>query len=242
MSDPTFVFLGADHLVGLSLSLAGGVSLVCAVRAWGSARVDRVARWALAVGCVVSEVGLLVWAMAVRGTPLLRLLPLHLCDLSLVLAPIVLLTGSRRLYEPLYFWGLGGALQPLLTPTVPHGFPAVQCLLFFSAHALLVTSALYATVVMRLRPTGRSVWRVWLLLHAYAAFVFGVNTLLGTNYLYIMWKPRAPTLLSLLGPWPWYLLALDAVALAIMCLCYAPFFVGDRLAARARVPRHSERR
>ena len=45
---------------------------------------------------------------------LLYLLPLHLCDVSLFLAPVVLLTGNRRLYELLYFWGLGGALHPPL--------------------------------------------------------------------------------------------------------------------------------
>jgi len=78
-------------------------------------------------------------------------------------------------------------------------------------------------VVLGLRPRRWSPLWAWLITNAYAAAVFPVNVLLDTNYLYIMRKPATPSLLDVLGPWPWYLLPLDAVALGVLFLCYAPF-------------------
>jgi hypothetical integral membrane protein (TIGR02206 family) len=190
--------------------------------------VNRVVRWALAVGCLVSEGTLLAWWAWAEDVPLRYLLPLHLCDLALLIAPVALLTANRFAYELLYFWGIGGAIQALLTPNITTGFPGFRCMFFFLAHGLLVASALYATVVMRLRPTGWSVLRVWLVTNAYGLLILPVNYALDTNYLFIMRKPPTPSLLDLMGPWPWYLVVLDVVALLVLSLCYLPFFVRDR--------------
>ena len=165
------------------------------------------------------------------------MLPLHLCDLSIVLVPVVLLTANRFAFELLYFWGIGGALQSIATPTLDTGFPTRLCMCFFLGHALIIASALYATVVMRLRPTARSLLRVWLVTTGYALVVFPLNFWLETNYLYIAHKPFTPSLLDWLGPWPWYLLSLQLMVVLVMGLCYLPFLVLDWRARRlAKAP------
>lgn len=240
MDSRPFVTCGGEHWLGLVLALASGIALVWAVRRAGSRRLDRAARWGLAAACLASEVFLVIW-WSWAGAPLKYLLPLHLCDVSILLAPLALLTGSRLCYELLYFWGFGGAMQGLLTPNVSEGFPSIRCVCGFVAHGLIVTSALYATVVMRQRPTARSLLKAWLIANAYALLLIPANLAMETNYMFLLYKPVTPSLLDVMGPWPWYLVVGDAVALLVMGLCYLPFFVLGRRSSwrglQARDPR-----
>ena len=42
---------------------------------------------------------------------------------------------------------------------------------------------------------------------AWAVAVYAFNVVVGTNYGYLNHKPGTPTLLDILGPWPWYVVA-----------------------------------
>jgi len=226
MAASVFVTLGAQHLVALLVSLASGVALVCFVRARRSARLERAVRWTLAMGCL-GCLGFMLWTGWSLGFSWQWLLPLHLCDLSLLVATVALLSAGRLAYELLYFWGIGGAVQALLQPNIFAGFPSAECLCFFLAHALVITSALHATVVQQRRPAVLSILRVWLVTNVYGITVFWLNFALGTNYLFIRHKPPTPSLLDLMGEWPYYVAVLDVVALAILALCYVPFLILD---------------
>jgi hypothetical integral membrane protein (TIGR02206 family) len=232
MDGTDFVTFSPSHLVAVAAVLTGSVALVVVARAARSARFDRAMRWALAAGCAAFVAYSLYWVVAEGRGSLRFLLPLHLCDVSVFLAPVVLLTGHRRVFEVLYFWGIGGALQAIATPPPLDAFPRLTCISFFFGHGVVLASALYAAVVMRLRPTPRSIVRVWAITNLYGLAIIPVNLALDANYLFLLRKPAAPTLLDLMGPWPWYVLVLDAVAFAVICLCYAPYFVRDGLARR----------
>ena len=222
-----FTPLGLQHLVAAGAAIGGSVALAWAVRAARSPRLDRVARWALALACLAFEAVTLGVGAAEGQAPITHYLPLHLCDVSILIAPVALLTANRTAYELLYFWGIGGALQALATPTLFSGFPALVCIAFFVGHGLILASALYATFVMRLRPTLGSAARAWLLMNAYGLLILPLNYLTGTNYLFIMRKPATPSLLDLMGPWPWYLATAEAVAAVVIFLCYLPYLVAD---------------
>jgi hypothetical integral membrane protein (TIGR02206 family) len=227
MSSRPFLTFGAEHWLGLALSLGLGGALVWVVRRSGSRRFDLAARWALAAACLASEVYMVIW-WSWAGGRLVDLLPLHLCDISVVLAPVVLLTGHWLAYELLFFWGFGGAVQALLTPNVDWGFPHIRCVCCFLLHALIVTCALYATVVMRRRPMPRSLLRAWLVANAYGLLLIPANLAMGTNYMFLLRKPATPSLLDVMGPWPWYVLVGSLVGLAAMALCYLPVFLLER--------------
>jgi len=50
-------------------------------------------------------------------------LPLHLCSVALILVIFVSLIKNKWLFNILYFWGFGGALNALLFPDIFHNFP-----------------------------------------------------------------------------------------------------------------------
>ena len=65
-------------------------------------------------------------------------LPLHLCDLAGILAGIMLINRSYFFYQLTYFWGLGGALQAMITPSIDNGFPHIDFFYYFVGHGLII--------------------------------------------------------------------------------------------------------
>jgi hypothetical integral membrane protein (TIGR02206 family) len=62
--------------------------------------------------------------------------------------------------------------------------------------------------------------------------VTAINVFLGSNYMYTLRKPETASLLDMMGPWPWYLLTAEFVALVMFVLLYLPTALSDRRAAR----------
>ena len=50
-----------------------------------------------------------------------------------------------------------------------------------------------------------------------------VNLVTNGNYLFLRSVPPGPNLMSVLGPWPWYIFWAAIVAIAIFVLLDAPF-------------------
>jgi hypothetical integral membrane protein (TIGR02206 family) len=223
---PGFELFGTAHVAVLGLIAATAILLPLLIRRrWpGAAR---------PVGLLLALLLLLQEAVQVTLVALSQgltvgLLPLHLCTLAVYLTAWMLVTGGQRVYEVVYFWGLGGTTQALLTPELGHGFPSPYFLLFFLGHGLVVVGVAYATLVYGLRPYAVSILRVALITLAVAAAILVVNLWLGTNFLFLMAKPARASLLDWLGPWPWYWLSLIGIALLTFLILYLPFAVADR--------------
>jgi uncharacterized membrane protein YwaF len=50
-----------------------------------------------------------------------------------------------------------------------------------------------------------------------------VNLVLGTNFGFASRPPDNPSLIDHLGPWPWYLFAIQAIGVALFFLLAIPF-------------------
>jgi hypothetical integral membrane protein (TIGR02206 family) len=229
-----FTLFGRAHIVTMALIASVAVAFPLWIRSRKSPPLEsRVAR-ALAVLLVALELGKIWLDTRVYGIPLAHRLPLHLCGVAIFLTAVVLVRRTRLLYEIIYFWGLGGAVQAVLTPELHIGFPDPRFVSFFLTHGLIIIGVLYATVVFRLRPTHGSIGRAFLATLVYAALVTPVNVALGTNYLYLMRKPERASLIDHLGPWPWYIPALGVVALVSFYVYYLPFAIADLRKFRMR--------
>lgn len=190
-------------------------------------------RFTLAIILLLDESAWHLWNIYHGTWKIQEHLPLHACSLLIWLSGVMLLNKNYRIYEFAYFMGIGGAIQALFTPDIGiYGFPHFRFIQTFISHGLLVTATIYLTTVEGLRPTWRSMGRVILWLNIYMVVIFGVNQLIGSNYLFVARKPPGPTLLDVLPEWPWYILVIEAIGLVNFLLLYLPFIIKDWHAAR----------
>jgi hypothetical integral membrane protein (TIGR02206 family) len=150
-------------------------------------------------------------------------LPLDLCDVSLYLLIVALLTLKPALFDLAYYYALAGATMSLLTPNLTDTTPAILTVQFFADHGLMVVSVLYMVWSRQARPRPGSIAWAMLAVNIYAAFAFTFDTVFNTDYMFLRAKPDTVSLLTFLGPWPWYILATEPVALALFLLLYLPF-------------------
>ena len=156
------------------------------------------------------------------------MLPLHLCSLLVWTGALMLITKNYRIYEFMYFMGIGGAIQALATPGLgSYGFPHFFYFQYFISHGLIITSAIYMTVVEGLRPTWKSLLRVAIWMNIYAVAVYFINSAIGSNYLFVNYKPNTPSLLDLLPHWPIYILYMELIGVITILLLYLPFAIKD---------------
>jgi hypothetical integral membrane protein (TIGR02206 family) len=228
---PKFVLFGPAHLTVLLLTFALPMFLAWLVHRKGGERLAKPIAWTFAVVLVLNQVVLLIWA-ARSDVPLKDHLPLHLCDWATFTCAAALIWRHRLAYELTYFWGLAGTLQATLTPDLEVGFPHPAFIAFSIAHAGLIAAVLFLTLGLEMRPYPRSLVRAFLWLQLYAGVTAVLNFLLDTNYGYLRHKPLRPSLLDYLGPWPVYIISLEALALLLFLLCYLPFAAADWMRRR----------
>jgi len=218
-----FVFMEAAHLIALAIVLALSVSFWWKPL-WRPSRSRAAFRYGVAAVLLGNEALWYVWHYLTRQGDLQTLLPFHLCSVLVYVGAAALITLDQTLFEFLYYLGIMGALQALLTPNIgAFGFPHIRFLSTFISHGLIFAAPIYLAVVEGLRPTWTGLWRVFARTNVYMAFVGVVNWLVGGNYLYIAHKPETATALDCLGPWPYYIAGMEAVGLLLMLALYAPF-------------------
>lgn len=228
---PPFVLFSAQHLLAIAAVIIASVAVAMLARRLAPPARERL-RWALAAFCLVNWLGWDVWQLVNGIWSPAYSLPLQLCTLSVPVAALMLAMRSARIFEVLYFWGFAGATQALITPDLPtagYSFPHFRYWIFFTSHGSIYLALVFAAAAWGFRPTWRSLPRAFLITNLLMAVVGLANWLTGGNYMFIARKPEFPTLIDALGPWPWYIIALELIAAAAFVLVYLPYAVGDRL-------------
>jgi hypothetical integral membrane protein (TIGR02206 family) len=132
-------------------------------------------------------------------------LPLQLCDINGLLAPLALLTGWRAARATLYFWTAALTVQAFIQPALTAGPASLVFWAFWTAHSLIAACAVYDIVVLGYRPCWSDLGRALLVSAAYVALVVPINSWLGANYGFLG-NPSAvreiPPFVQALGPWP----------------------------------------
>jgi len=215
------------HLFGLvHLLILAAVLLFAAFCAAAQRRLrpgSSALRWLLAVLLLTSSL-MYYGYLALHG----RLtfpdqLPLQLCDTSLLLLIVALLTLSPGIFDIAYYLALAGASMSLLTPSLAQDAPAFLSVQYFLDHGLIVAAVLYLVWSGQARPRPGSITKTMLFVNLFALVVGTFDFVFKTDYMYLRAKPDNVSLLSYLGPWPWYILAAEPVALGLFALLYLPF-------------------
>lgn len=224
MPSSQFEFFGFAHIAAMVVILAVPIVLTRIVKRLDSERATQAICYGFAGGIALNEV--LNWSYRIATVGIHEFvreyMPLHVCGITVFAAVIMLVFRRQTAYEIAYFWGLVGATNAVVTPQLEFGYPQYRFFQYFIAHGGIVAAALFATWGLDMRPTGRSVLRVFVLLNVLAIVLVGVNLMLGSNYMFLCQTPDTQSPFFFL-PWPWYLLFLDGVALVLFYVLFMPF-------------------
>lgn len=218
----TFKAFSPEHFVALWVTLMVGAGMVFAART----RHRGVQR---TLELVVATLLCLQWPLnflLARHTGVLTVdnsYPCHFCDFAALLGVLVLVTHKRFFCELLYFWGLAGTLQGLITPALSLNWPHPRFVLFFIIHSGVVITALYGVLGLRVIPRASAKWTAWLWMLGYGGMVGFFNWLVGSNYGFTCRKPDTASLFDALGPWPWYLVVTGLLGIVLFIILDLPF-------------------
>jgi len=223
-----FVPFSLSHFVALGIIVLLNVVMVISLKKIHSKSLDKWFANSLELLLILQEISLSVWRITTDQWRAGTSLPLHLCGAAVVLSAVLLVTKKEQIYEIVYFWGFGGALQALMTPDIgPFSYPHYRFFQFFVSHGAIVTATVYATFILGYRPFFRSIVKVFVITNIYMIFIAVFNYLFDGNYLFICHKPETASLIDYLGPWPYYILSLEVVGLISFLIYYSPFAIRD---------------
>jgi hypothetical integral membrane protein (TIGR02206 family) len=222
--------LSPEHLLPLAFLVIAAATLCMAARL-APGRWTGVVATIIAVAIVITTLSWQPYVLVNNSWSAALSLPVQLCDVGGFVAAAALLWRQVVLVELAYFWGVGGTFQALLTPDLRDHFPSFPYLQFYATHDLVVLAALFLVIGLGLRPRAGAVRRIFLLTLGFAVIVGLIDLLTGGNYMYLRQVPGQGSLLSVMGPWPWYIAVGALLTLLVLTLLHAPFAFSRRRAA-----------
>ena len=217
-----FEVFGTEHLVGAAITVLAGTAVVLAGRKTGE-RGQLYLRCGLIVGLLFFRVARHWWRIETGIWSVQEELPFQLCNIMAWVSIYGLGTRNPLALKAMYFLGVVGAIQAVITPDVDYGPFHYTFLESMGSHGLVVTAGVWAAAVEGYRPRPRDPWLALAVMNGLAVVVYPLNLWLGSNYLYTVHKPTADTLMDFLPGWPWYLLALQPIAVAFLQALMLPF-------------------
>jgi hypothetical integral membrane protein (TIGR02206 family) len=231
-ADDTFQSFTPTHFLIIGLFLVGCVGVVVRGRGHRGTTEERQWRRAFAIAIVVFAVPMQIYQITPSDWDLETSLPIQLCDLSWMTAVWALWTRRRWGAALTYYWGLSITTQAIITPSLGQDFPDPRFFGFWGMHILIVWAAVYLTWGLGIHPDWAS-YRVAIVATAiWAAAVVAFNEVADTNYGYLNAKPSSTSILTVLGPWPWYVFA----EIAIVFVGWAALMTWPWTRSRARRP------
>ncbi|ADO83200.1 TIGR02206 family membrane protein [Ilyobacter polytropus] len=169
----------------------------------------------------------LAYRFVILGDPIRFLLPLHLCNLTLIMAIIAMITKNKFFLNLTYFWS-AGTIFALLTPEVKINFPHLLNISFFSTHFYLIFSAVYCVKVFNFKPDFKNLLKAFKYVNLAFIIIFFINLALKTNYMFVNYKPTFKSPLDYMGPWPYYIIVLEIITFVCFLVMYLPFYTKKR--------------
>jgi hypothetical integral membrane protein (TIGR02206 family) len=236
------------HLVPLALIVVVSIGLALVARRTGS--FDRFAL-VMALCLWANESAYqLYWFFSARGWAAPTALMLQMCGLSILLLPVMLFSEKprvrQRMFDILWFWGIGGAIQALLAPDIgTSGFPSYRYVSFFVSHGLIIACTALMAAAGGVRLTFRSFARALVITNLLLLPVYGIDRALRFippydpgNYFVLGYPPPTGSVVDMFaetfGPSPRYVVGLELMGIVVFLLLYLPWPIARRLASRRK--------
>jgi len=209
-----YTIFGAEHIASMLIILAVWVIIPF----WGS----KLNQWQihfvatlLAVFTISVEFFDDVYRFQDGHWLLIRDLPLHMCGFSTFLSAYALYTRSQMSFEFSFFWGIGGALQAILTPDMSRFYSPYYFYISQISHAIIIINVLWMLTIFKLKVGKYAIHRTVLLTLVLMIFVGIFNLITSSNYFFLCKKPGGPSPF-LVGEWPVYVIFLIFFGIVIM--------------------------
>lgn len=231
ITDFTFKAYTSSHFYPLIIG-----SVIMALIVWGANRFlsspqQRIFGTALGVIPLLCVL-LRMWFTYLEGRfTIQEELPLHLCRILAFAVPFMMYFRSKKWFGILYFLIIVGTIQALLTPDLNYDPPHWSYYSYWILHTVLVWIPIYAIVVYKFRPNWQDFKRSFIIGNIYMLFTLAVNFSIESNYFFTRHKPPVASLLDLLGPWPYYILSVELLALVLFLVAMTPFITKNPFAS-----------
>ncbi|WP_051302390.1 YwaF family protein [Salibacterium aidingense] len=220
-SGPSFTWMGTAHILVFIILLLLCFTMIKGRKGFRRCNAQKYIHRGISALFILGEISLQIFYITNGVWDASYALPLHLTSFVWITTILAFTAGHKIWFEVTFFAGVGSALLTIITPDLAHyGFPHYRFFHFFITHSLVILAVCYMLVVEQRTLRVTSVFRAWGVLNLYAALVFLLNLLTGGNYMYLMKKPEQTTPIDWLGPWPYYILSLETVALIVFFIMY----------------------
>jgi len=228
-----FHSFGAQHLGALIVFALCMLATVWCIRKFDERQNLLFSRW-VSIFLVITVVVFSAIKIYFNRFNLLIDLPISLCNLFAILAPLLFWRPNQRRLEVIYFLVMAGTVQAMLTPDLYVGFPSNEFFKYWIVHGGLVVLVIHNIFAFQMYPRLKGILITFGWLNVYSLALYGLNLLMGANYLYLMHKPGNASILDLLGPWPLYILVGELLAMVFFALFYLPFIFVNKTDQRAK--------
>ena len=144
-------------------------------------------------------------------------LPLQLCTIGIYVAVVALLKKNQIAFELIFYWGLVGASQAILTPDSD----LFELKIFFiysqAYHSALIFAVLWLVIKCNMRMQIEYIPRVVLITNLVVVVISVINYLLDSNYMFLRVKPNSVSPF-LIGDWPVYIIMVQFFSIVIVFL------------------------
>ncbi len=165
-------------------------------------------------------------------------IPLELCAMTLWMAVALSFTGSRGLFELLYFWAVGAVASLVFANDGGAGPDRFRYYQYFGTHGYTILVIVYFAVVHGYRIGFRSLAKAAGLLVLLSLAVRGLDLAFSAppwsfNYMYLLRPPDISTPLDSFGQGWGYYAAFVALAAALLLVAWLPWAAASLVRGRA---------
>lgn len=226
-----FELFGEIHIAWLLITI---VSVAVGCLHYSRLPVHRRDNWrkCMALLLVANEVFKQV-CLQIGGNFTMNYLPLHLCNINIIMIVIHAWRPSELLGNFLYAVCVPATIAALLFP----GWEKLPVLNFmhlhsFTIHIMLAVYPLVLTVNGDIKPKVKLIPKCLLMLCGMAAVIYVINLNLGTNYFYLMKAPKGNPLYWFQQHWGDHRLGFPILIAAVLAVMYLPQELLQRIRER----------
>lgn len=214
-----FSYFNKIHIESLSVNLILFVFFLI-IPYWFSDKQKRKFEKVIGIISILTKLFDSIYRIIYENERIMSTLPLHLCNLSLIIGGIYLITKKNIFFNITYFWFLGAILAVILPGIYVYHIP-IYVYIFMITHFLEIFIVLYGFIHNDEIITKKGLIVSILMYLIVMLFAYLVNIKFNTNYMFI--SDYIIGAVSFIKPFLIYQTALISFFILSMIIMYLPF-------------------